>query len=376
MESSAAVQVIHVLLCSTAALVLVLALRLPLRRRFGARLAYGVWILVPLVLCFSLLPALPGGQVPVFSQMSPAIVPVAAAEWINQMGRRGIDVPAGLFAGWFAVATGFLLVQLSRQWSFVKSLKTPCPIGRDVWVAHATAFSPAVLGVFQPRIVVPADFTQRYTDEEQELVLEHERAHLRRHDLVANVVVLALRCVFWFHPLVHIGARYHRVDQELACDAAVMAARPDSRSAYARALLKTHLQPQRLHASCSWGSQTASILKGRITMLKTPAPGPFRVRAGAVILVSLVVVTGAAAWGAQPVEQSEPRLKSLDEILTAPAGKQLLYLVDGRKASKEEVQKIPLNAIERVEVLPQSADVRREHGDDAAYGTVNFVLRK
>ena len=71
-------------------------------------------------------------------------------------------------------------------------------------------------GLLRPRIIVPSTFDSRYTARERELVLYHERVHLRRGDLHANAVALLLRSMFWFNPLLAPAARRFRQDQELA----------------------------------------------------------------------------------------------------------------------------------------------------------------
>ena len=60
----------------SAALILVLLLRTPLRRGFGARAAYALWLLVPLALLVTLLPAPERNLVPM--RVAPVIVPADA----------------------------------------------------------------------------------------------------------------------------------------------------------------------------------------------------------------------------------------------------------------------------------------------------------
>ena len=46
-----------------------------------------------------------------------------------------------------------------------------------------------------------------------------------------------IRAINWFNPLVHLGAFYARVDQELACDAAVAERFPGEGRTYAEAMV-------------------------------------------------------------------------------------------------------------------------------------------
>jgi TonB-dependent SusC/RagA subfamily outer membrane receptor len=123
--------------------------------------------------------------------------------------------------------------------------------------------------------------------------------HVIRRDPLANLVVAVVRSVLWFHPLVHLASRYFRIDQELACDAAVLEGRPHDRSRYAHALLKTQFGGQELTAGCCLASRTVSSLKRRIIMLRTPAPGFWRRLLGATVVALSGMVSGSLAWALQ-----------------------------------------------------------------------------
>src|SRR6201999_1923955 len=99
---------------------------------------------------------------------------------------------------------------------------------------------PAVLGMLRPRIVMPDAFQEHFTAAEQAAILAHERVHLARQDARINALAAFLRCFCWFNPLIHLGARWLRIDQELACDAIAVSASV-SRQTYAKALLKSQL---------------------------------------------------------------------------------------------------------------------------------------
>jgi beta-lactamase regulating signal transducer with metallopeptidase domain len=251
----------------TAVALLILALRAPLRRGFGAELAYLAWGALPLSLLATLLPAPRQAALPLMApvqqlalQAAPALGPVQlpwlAALWL---------------AGCIAMLAWF-------------------------WRAHARfspADGPALVGLLRPTIVLPADFTQRYSDQEQGLILAHERAHARRRDPLHNALCALLQCLFWFHPLMHLAARRFRQDQELACDAAVLRQHPGQRRSYAEALLKTQLATQATPIYCQW--QSIHPLKERIMTLQQTAPRSTRRLFGR-LAVALLVAT--SAWGA------------------------------------------------------------------------------
>jgi beta-lactamase regulating signal transducer with metallopeptidase domain len=78
--------------------------------------------------------------------------------------------------------------------------------------------SPAVLGFASPVIALPRSQISHLTDEQAQLVLLHELAHVRRGDdwwALAERVVLALT---WVNPAVHWVRRQLSLAREMACD--------------------------------------------------------------------------------------------------------------------------------------------------------------
>ena len=164
--------------------------------------------------------------------------------------------------------------------------------------------SPALVGVFRPRIVVPADFHTRYDDTEQMLILAHEHGHLRHGDHWWNGLAVLLRCVFWFHPLLPLAHRWFRLDQEVACDAAVVAQHASQKSVYLSAMLKTTLQMQAAPVACTW--QTCHPLKERIMRIKNKRPGKNWNRFGVVLIFSAAVACTAMSWASQTTAPQAP----------------------------------------------------------------------
>ena len=116
-----------------------------------------------------------------------------------------------------------------------------------------------------------------------------------------NALVALARCIFWFNPLIHAGAKAMRIDQELSCDAEVIDRRPRGvRRAYAETLLKTQLASGPLPVGCYWPAEAQHPLAERIDMLaRKPVSSRRRIAATAIVLV-LSASAGVAAWAAQP----------------------------------------------------------------------------
>jgi beta-lactamase regulating signal transducer with metallopeptidase domain len=159
-----------------------------------------------------------------------------------------------------------------------------------------------VVGVVNPRIVMPAD-DGSYTAAERELIRAHERQHIARSDPRAGALAVLGQTLFWFNPLVHVAAHVMRLDQELACDAAVLRRRPKDRALYAKTLLKTQLAAQPLPFGCYWPARGAHPLEVRVGLLKTPVR--YEGLVGHLLIALSVAVVGVAAWNVQPPTQRE-----------------------------------------------------------------------
>lgn len=295
-------------LAASVLILAVFAARQPVRRLFGARLAYGLWLAPPLGALAALMPsrverviidapvAVAAPVSPVFEASSPALIAAEAAA-------VPFDVNPGLAlaALWLVGIAVSLALLARRQNRFLREAR----LGRA---------GPAVCGVLLPRVVIPADFQDRYSPREQAVVIAHEQTHLRRHDVRVIAVALMLRALNWFNPLVHLAVRQLRIDQELACDAEVLARYPGSRRTYADAMLKTQLTPAALlPLGCHWPSAGKHPLAERISLLSAPGPSRRRTLAGAALIAGTVLAGGVAAWAAQPARV---------DVVTRPAVRQ------------------------------------------------------
>jgi TonB family protein len=297
MESREAIALlVQATLVGSAAIALVLAGRQPLRRAFGARVAYAAWWLVPAALLALAIPSAPSG-----GGMAAIGVRIAAPLGVATgfAGREaGFSWQPWALVAWACGAIAFALLMAAAQARFRAALGALRPHG-DAWRAERAAEGlPATVGVLAPRIVLPADFDARYDAAQRDLILAHERTHVARGDAWANLAVAALRCLCWFNPLVHVAARRFRHDQELACDAIVVARHPQLRRAYGDALLQAQCAAQASPLACHFGF--GHPLKERITMLREPIATRGRRIAGNAAVAILVSAAALAAWASQP----------------------------------------------------------------------------
>lgn len=80
---------------------------------------------------------------------------------------------------------------------------------------------PLTVGWLRPAILLPAGFA-RWTEEQRRVVLAHEMAHIRRRDVLWELLARLACCLYWCHPLVWLAHWRIRVEREFACDDAVL----------------------------------------------------------------------------------------------------------------------------------------------------------
>lgn len=264
-----------------------------LRRHFGAGVGYAAWWLLPAAFIASLLP----GRV-VETAAAPGVLQAVARPVAMVPVEAIVDRSHWWFAAWLIGAVAMALRFWWQQRRFERALGELRPLRDRLWRAQASQGLPAVVGAVRARIVLPADFSERYDHEQRRLMLAHERRHLHRGDPLANLAIAFVRCLFWFNPLVHLAATRFRHDQELACDQAVVAAHPNSRRAYGEAMLKTLMTDRQAPLGCHWGF--SHPMKERVMQLKSPMPRAWVRRAGIAAVATLALGTGFVVWSAQP----------------------------------------------------------------------------
>ncbi|MBE6643544.1 MAG: M56 family metallopeptidase [Ruminococcaceae bacterium] len=95
--------------------------------------------------------------------------------------------------------------------------------------------SPAVYGIVKPKIILPLS----YKDRNINLVILHEKAHIRGLDNLWRMIAFLIVAIHWFNPFSWIFLKAFLADLELSCDERVLVKIGADRSKeYASALLE------------------------------------------------------------------------------------------------------------------------------------------
>lgn len=178
--------------------------------------------------------------------------------------------------------------------------------------AHGRAFAadvsvPMVTGLFHPVILLPQT-AEAWPEVYWEAALRHELAHLDRGDLWANFVGAVASAVYWFHPLVWVLVRRMRMEQEAACDDAVVESGFD-RVAYAEALLETARHANGvLLASCPMADGAgvkARVIRVLASGDAQPAALAINRRSGGIIGGMAFLLVAVSSAGAERIYEVE-----------------------------------------------------------------------
>jgi beta-lactamase regulating signal transducer with metallopeptidase domain len=303
---------VETIAATTLLMVLVLMLRGPVARRFGPQAAYALWALPALRM---ILPPIPDAWrpvdiAPIGAATDPGVimlgVPVAEVPALPQ-GWGMANVPLAVIGLWLLGAVAFVawhIVQHNRFCAKVLASGRAKGVAgghvRMIETRHAAG--PLAFGVFHRYVAMPVDFRERYDEREQALALAHELGHHARGDLLANWLALVVLGCHWFNPVAWRAFRAFRADQEMACDAMVLArATPQVRHAYATAIVKS-AHGQGLSAACHLHG--VHELKGRLIMLskhRVMSPATRRIAGGATLALA-VLGLGITASGTEAAE--------------------------------------------------------------------------
>ena len=202
-----------------------------------------------------------------------------------------VNILGGVFgvAGvvWAVVSVGILIALTILYFGTKREISDARPAGENVYYSDKVQ-SPAVYGVFRPKIVLPA----AYENIDTKYVLRHKRAHIRRKDNLWRLLGFLAVAVHWFNPLSWVFLKCFLADLELACDeAAISGYNEEERKEYARTLLSC-AQGKNLFVSAFGGAKTRTRIENVISYKKMTwfSAAGF---AALVIAIAFVLLTNA-----------------------------------------------------------------------------------
>jgi len=157
---------------------------------------------------------------------------------------------------WIVVFLAILLTLTVVYFSTLRGMKDAVYLHNNIYVSERIV-SPTVYGIIKPKIVFPASLDGTNA----ELIVQHEKIHMRRKDNLWRILAIAITAIHWYNPLCWIFLKLFLADLELSCDEHVLAAVGRERAKeYAQTLLE-----YRQHADMFSSSFGGAKIRRRIT---------------------------------------------------------------------------------------------------------------
>jgi beta-lactamase regulating signal transducer with metallopeptidase domain/HEAT repeat protein len=245
-----------------------------------------------------------------------------AAADARPTGALAVTVREILFAGWGAGALVLLAYFGAGGMAVRRIIRGATPMADLQWtsllaeasdrldlarlprlVASERVELPFAYGAWRPTIVLPAK-AAAWSDERRRLVLAHELAHVKRHDLLGHTLGRLACALYWFHPLVWVAARRLRAESERASDDLVLGSGARA-SDYADHLLDilASVRRERVPAAALAMARRREF-EGRLLAILDPAlerGGPRRTQSVALLVgLAALFVTVAASAPSEP----------------------------------------------------------------------------
>ncbi len=134
---------------------------------------------------------------------------------------------------WITVAAAVILALVFMYVITMRTVRDSKHLRDNVYVSDKVD-SPAVYGIFRPRIILPGTCGEK----DMEYILRHENTHIRRGDNFWRLLAFLAAAIHWFNPLSWVFLKNFLADIELACDErAISGCNSEEQKEYARTLL-------------------------------------------------------------------------------------------------------------------------------------------
>ena len=211
-------------------------------------------------------------------------------------------------AVWGVGAAGLLLYTLVTYIRLKYRVRQAVKIEKNIYES-AGIDTPFLLGYIRPKIFLPTNIGARSS----ELVIAHEKKHLRRGDNWFKLAAFICVSLHWFNPLVWIAYMLICKDIEDACDEAVVRELDEQgRKDYSAALLSCG-KGKRSLAACPVAFGESSIRQRIMNVLHYKKPALWLSITAIILIVAVVVF-----FVTDPVTQKPPYYEELLRSIGQP----------------------------------------------------------
>ena len=180
---------------------------------------------------------------------------------------------------------------------------------------------PIVIGIVRPMILLPATLVSGLSPDQLQALITHELSHIRRYDLIVNLLQRMIEAVLFFHPAVWFVSRRISMERENVADDAVVAAGwPPIR--YADALVRMAELSSKVRTSnvaiqvaalAASGNSSSEFKRRVVRLLDGSSSSQLRLSRGGSLAMLLVTVLLMAAPLLVQLSANDSPVESLNE---------------------------------------------------------------
>ena len=221
-----------------------------------------------------------------------------AAHFDKGMNKEAsVDVMGILSYVWIAGVAAVLIYALIVYVKLRRMVSDAVILRENIYQSEkvGTAF---VLGIISPKIYIPYHLSLN----ELFMVVNHERAHIRRRDHLVKPMGFILVAVYWFNPLVWLAYILLCRDIELACDEKVIKKIGyDKKKEYSQALLNLSV-PRKYISACPVAFGELGVGERVKNVIRMKKGG--RLILSAALMVCAVLALGFLTYPKKDAEES------------------------------------------------------------------------
>lgn len=210
-----------------------------------------------------------------------------------------------------------------------------------------------------PYIVVPQHFKKLPYSE---LILAHEQVHIQQKHSFDMLIIQLIRSAFWMNPLLHYLQKDIEVNLEYIVDEQLQS-QFDSKT-YQMSLLSFHTK-----SSQQFINTFNSQLKKRILQINAKKSNPMK-------KMKMILATPAiVAFFTMFQIETKAQIVKKENVSVEQTKNSVLFLIDGKKVSQEEVNQLPPDVIGSINVTKDEEAIQK-YGDEAINGVIEISTTK
>ena len=164
---------------------------------------------------------------------------------------------------WIIAFAAIVLMLAVIYFTTLHEMKDAVHLRDNIYLSEKIV-SPAVYGIVKPKIILPTS----YAEKDVEMVLLHEKTHIRRGDNLWRIIAFLTAAAHWFNPLSWVFLKLFLTDIELACDECVLAKLGEVRAKeYALSLLESK-ESANVFASAFGGAKIRTRIENILSFKK------------------------------------------------------------------------------------------------------------